>query len=236
MNRPRAILLDAGNTLIFADRARILELYRAEGVESDESRVFRAELEARAELAARVEEGAVGTEPHLWRDYFVTLFRRSGVPEEALDAVGRRLRDAHHRDHLWTHVEPGTGAALEALLERGYRLAVISNADGRVEGVLERTGLRDYMEFVLDSAVVGVEKPDPRIFHEGLRRLGLVAEEALYVGDLYPVDVVGARNAGMDALLLDPSGVLAYPVPRIPSVRDLPGWLDRPDPRGTPGG
>jgi FMN phosphatase YigB (HAD superfamily) len=80
MERPRAILFDAGNTLVFADRARILELYRAEGVESDEERIFRAELKARAELASRVRDGIVGTEPHLWRAYFRTLFRESGVP------------------------------------------------------------------------------------------------------------------------------------------------------------
>ncbi len=221
----KAILLDAGNTLIFADRARILEMYRAEGVESDTATLVRAELEARAELAARVEAGAVGTEPHLWREYFLTLFRRSGVPEGALDAVGRRLREEHHRDHLWTHVEPGTEGALQALLDAGYRLAVISNADGRVEAVLESAGLRPYLEFVVDSEIVGFEKPDPRIFHEGLRRLALPAAEALYVGDLYPVDVVGARGVGMDAVLLDPSGTLDYPVPRIPSILDLPGWL-----------
>jgi HAD superfamily hydrolase (TIGR01509 family) len=221
----RAVLLDAGNTLVFADRKRILEMYRAEGVESDEDRIFRAELEARAQLATRVEAGAVGTEPHLWKEYFLTLFRGSGVPEEALEAVGRRLRDEHHRDHLWTHVEPGTPEALEALLGAGYRLAVISNADGRVEAVLESAGLTPYLEFVVDSGIVGFEKPDPRIFREGLRRLGLPASEALYVGDLYPVDVVGARGVGMDAVLLDPSGTLDYPVPRIPSILDLPGWL-----------
>jgi HAD superfamily hydrolase (TIGR01549 family) len=225
MPLPRAILFDAGNTLIFADRARILDMYLAEGVTSDEFRIVQAELEARARLSARVEAGAAGTEPHLWRDYFETLFRRSGVPDRVLDAVGRRLRDEHRRDHLWTHVEPGTGAALERLLDEGYRLGVISNADGRVEAVLERTGLRRHLEFVVDSGVVGFEKPDPRIFREGLRRLALPAEETLYVGDLYPVDVVGARGVGMQALLLDPSGALEYPVDRIPSVLDLPEWL-----------
>lgn len=225
--RPRAILFDAGNTLVFADRLRILELYRAEGVESDEERIFRAELQARAELASRVRDGIVGTEPHLWRTYFQTLFRESGVPPSAMDAVGRRLVATHAEDHLWTLVEPGTAEALTSLLDAGYRLAVISNADGRMESALERVGLRRYMEFVVDSGVVGVEKPDPRIFLEGLRRLGLPAAEALYVGDLYPVDVVGARGVGMEAVLLDPSGELTWPVPRIPSVLELEAWLSR---------
>jgi len=72
---------------------------------------------------------------------------------------------------------------------------------------------------------VGFEKPDTRIFEEGLRRLGLPGPDALYVGDLFPVDVVGARRAGMQALLLDPSESLDLPVHRIRSVGELPAWL-----------
>lgn len=222
----RAILFDAGNTLVFADHARLLDLFEAEGVVSDEGRVHAAELVARSELTARIEEGAVGTEPHLWKGYFQTLFRGSGVPEERLEAVGRRLREAHAREHLWTRVEPDLSITLEALLDQGVRLAVISNADGRMEQALERAGVRRYLEFVVDSGLVGVEKPDPAIFSLGLDRLGVPAREALYVGDLYPVDVVGARRVGMGAVLLDPGDTQGdRPVDRLPSVTHLPRWL-----------
>jgi putative hydrolase of the HAD superfamily len=231
---PRAILLDAGNTLVFADQKRIFRIYSEVGVRGDEARFQQAELVARHQLSHRVQEGATGTEPHLWREYFLTLFRRSGIPEDALDRVGERLVEEHRRSHLWTRVEAGTGEALDLLLAEGYRLGVISNADGRMESVLERTGLRSRVEFVVDSQEVGVEKPDPAIFHEGIRRLGLPAREVLYVGDLYPVDVVGARSAGLQALLLDPSGRLEHPVDRIPSVLQLPDYLRR-FPRRRPG-
>jgi putative hydrolase of the HAD superfamily len=223
---PRAVVFDAGNTLIFADRARIFEIYRDFGVEADEARFVSAELLARTELAARVESGATGTEAHIWKDYFLTLFRESGVPDNALAGVGARIQASHAASHLWTHVEPGTREALETLRDAGYRLAVISNADGRVEAVLRQVGLRDPFEFVVDSALVGYEKPDPRIFEEGLRRLGLQGSETAYVGDLFPVDVVGARRVGMQALLLDPAGTLDLPVHRIRSVGELPRWLE----------
>lgn len=225
-SRPRAILFDAGNTLVFAHRERLLDLYQAEGVASDEDRLVAAELKARAELASSVRDGLKGTEPELWRQYFITLFTESGVPEALLPAVGRRVQEVHAEEHLWNWAEPGTTDVLETLLDAGYRLGVISNADGRMEAVLEAAGLRPYLEFVVDSHKVGAEKPDPRIFHEGLRRMDVAAAEALYVGDLYPVDVVGARGVGMDALLLDPSGVLEWPAPRIPSVLELPTWLE----------
>jgi putative hydrolase of the HAD superfamily len=170
----------------------------------DVAAVRAAERVARGLLHDAIRDGHAGTEPEVWRGYFERLFRESGVPEEGLAAVGRRVRDVHARDHLWTWVEDGTEEVLETLAGEGYRLAVISNADGRVERILEDVGLRRHFEFVLDSEVVGVEKPDPAIFHQACRRLELGPDRCLYVGDLYPVDYVGARGAGMEAVLLDP--------------------------------
>jgi len=221
-----AVLLDAGNTLVFADRERVARIYREAGVRWQDERWVHSELVAREQLSRRVEEGHVGTEPHLWGEYFRTIFRLSGVPDQAAQEIGERLREEHRRDHLWTHVEEGTHEALRSLLESGYRLGVISNADGRMEEVLVRTGLRDLLEFVVDSEVVGVEKPDRRIFQEGARLLGLHPSRCLYVGDLYPVDVVGARRAGMEAVLLDPLDVLDAPVDRIRGVQELPRYLE----------
>lgn len=222
----RAILLDAGNTLLFVDPERVLRVLRDEGVEADRTAFREAEYRARRTLAGVVEDGHRGTEDHVWEHYFLTLFEECGVPPERMDVVGRRLQRMHRENHLWTHVEEGTHEALEALAGAGYRLAVVSNADGRVEDLLERAGLRSHLEFVVDSHAVGVEKPDPEIFRHALRRLGLEAGDCLYVGDLYPVDVVGAREAGLEAVLLDPFDRLEAPVDRIPSVTHLPAYLE----------
>jgi len=210
---------------VFADRERMGKIYRASGVRWDADLFVWAELRARENLARRVQDGHVGTEPHLWKTYFMEIFQDTGVPTGRLDDIGARLREEHARWHLWTHVEMGTAEALETLAREGYRLGVISNADGRMEEVLVQTGLRDLVEFVLDSEVVGVEKPEPEIFLAGAERMGLPTARCLYVGDLYPVDVVGARKAGMSAVLLDPAERLDFPVDRIPAVRDLPAYL-----------
>ena len=111
----------------------------------------------------------------------------------------------------------------QALRDAGYRLAVISNADGRVAGVLREVGLDPFFEFVLDSAVVGVEKPDPEIFREGCRRLELDPARCLYVGDLYPVDYLGATGAGLEAVLLDPLGVHRARAPTVGTLGELAG-------------
>jgi putative hydrolase of the HAD superfamily len=82
----------------------------------------------------------------------------------------------------------------------------VSNADGTVERGLTRAGLRGLLDDVVDSHVVGFEKPDPRIFAHALERSGAAPGTTLHVGDLYAADVVGARAAGLHALLLDPHG------------------------------
>ncbi len=153
--------------------------------------------------------------------YLETLLQSLGLADEA----GRRLAAGrvageHHRANLWSR--PGDGAVriLETLLSRGYRVAVVSNADGRVRGLLEAAGLARLLEFVLDSAEVGVEKPDPRIFHVATGRLELPPSTCAYVGDIYEIDVVGAERAGLAGILLGdapaPESVL-----RVPSLSSL---------------
>jgi putative hydrolase of the HAD superfamily len=96
-----------------------------------------------------------------------------------------------------------------------------------MEGLIEGAGIRDRFEFVMDSEIEGVEKPDSEIFLRACDRLALPPGECLYVGDLYPVDVLGARRAGLRALLLDPFGELDYPVDMLPDVSALPDYMEQ---------
>ena len=217
----RAVLFDAGNTLVYLDQVRMAGLFAESGVATDPERVRTAELQARVVLHTGLKEGQVGTEPELWHEYFVAFFRGSGVPEDLLDEVGMRLRDEHRRDHMWTGVEVGTTGALEKLRASGVRLAVISNADGRMAGVLERCGLTPYLDFVLDSETVGIEKPDAAIFLDACDRLALPPQECLYVGDLFEVDYVGSTRAGLQGLLIDPLGLHVGRAPRVAALPEL---------------
>lgn len=101
---------------------------------------------------------------------------------------------------------PGTHEMLDAVARAGWRLAVISNSDGRAEQNLRQQGLGPEFEFVLDSADVGMEKPDPRLFQMAARRLGLHPSACVYVGDVLSIDVEGALGAGFGAVLYDAYG------------------------------
>jgi len=141
------------------------------------------------------------------------------------DGVRQTLVENTQNSANWDQILPGTRETLDRI-RADYRIAVISNADGRIDQVLSRCGIADCFETITDSGIVGVEKPHAAIFAAALEAMQARADESLYVGDVYSVDFVGARNAGMDAVLLDVSGAYReQALPRVESLVDLETWL-----------
>jgi putative hydrolase of the HAD superfamily len=108
--------------------------------------------------------------------------------------------------------------ALEELRGRGLRLVVVSNWDCSLPEWLDRAGVGPLVDGAVSSAVVGEAKPAPAVFEAGLRLAGCDAAEALFVGDSVENDVLGARAAGLRAVLVDRAG---EPPPGIEGVRSL---------------
>jgi putative hydrolase of the HAD superfamily len=203
----RAAFFDAGGTLVHPDYRRVgAALQRTVGRAPSP-----AELEA-AEYAGReAVERAMAADPDLrddarWPVHFRGALASLGFTSEELVRAAPGIRAEHQRANLWTAVTPGAAAALASLRARGVTVACISNSNGTVAALLEQVGLGEVLDFVVDSGSVGVEKPDPAIFRLALERAGVEATAALHVGDLFEVDVVGARRAGIEPVLLDPLG------------------------------
>jgi len=206
-----AVFLDAGNTLVSIDFDRVSGELAALGLGCAPMAVRRAEAAARPAVSRFVAERSTeGTDT--FHFYLRAILRSlepiasAGAPalEEAASHLAVRLRFPGESHRLWRFVLPGVPEALGDLREMGLRLLVVSNSDGSIERGLAELGLRPYFTAVVDSAVVGFEKPDPRIFEHALERAGVLGARALHVGDLYHADVTGARAAGVNALLLDP--------------------------------
>ncbi len=96
--------------------------------------------------------------------------------------------------------------ALTDLKDRGLILGLISNVDRDMTPLLNELGLTPLLQVVVTSQDVGSSKPQPEIFREALRQAGVQASEAIYVGDQYEIDIIGANNAGMNGVLLDRGG------------------------------
>ena len=113
--------------------------------------------------------------------------------------------------------------ALTDLKGRGIIVGLISNVDRDISTLFGELGLTSLLQVVMTSQDVGCNKPQPEIFRKALRRAGVEASEAIYVGDQYQVDVVGANKAGIKGLLLDRGGCLEETTdcPMIPSLSQV---------------
>jgi HAD superfamily hydrolase (TIGR01662 family) len=161
--------------------------------------------------------------------YFNLVLRHAGVEQDAgTDAALAELREYHKGENLWEHVEPDVEPALAALRARGLRLVVVSNANGRLRHLFDRLQLTRWFDHLLDSHEWGVEKPDPRLFHLALEQAKADPARTVHVGDLFHVDVMGARRAGLrDAVLFDMAGLYeGVDCPRVRSFAALVEWID----------
>jgi putative hydrolase of the HAD superfamily len=121
---------------------------------------------------------------------------------------------------------PGAAAALAALRSAGLRLAVASNFDHRLAGILEALDLLSFFERVWGPAEAGAQKPEPAFFTGLVARLGLPASAVVHVGDDPEQDVAAARRAGLRAIALEPPATLADLPARIRALEDeRPGAL-----------
>ena len=224
------VFLDAGGVLVHPSWRRVSETLARHGVQIASDALAWAEPRAMRELDEATLIGTTDDKARGWL-YFNLVLRHAGVPlSETTDAALAELREYHDRESLWEHVEPEIEPALARLRANGLRLVVVSNANGRLRHLFARLGLAQWFDVLLDSHEWGVEKPDPRLFHAALDASGASADRTVHVGDLYHVDVAGARRAGLrDAVLFDVADL--YPdvdCPRVRTLGALVDWLETP--------
>jgi putative hydrolase of the HAD superfamily len=215
----QTVFLDAGGVLVGPNWSRVSATLARNGVAIPAASLAEAEPRAKKRLDTGETIQATNDEQRGWT-YFNLVLTEAGVPlTEATAAALADLRAYHQQSNLWETVPDEVPASLAALRARGLRLVVVSNANGRLHHAFERLGLTAAMDFVFDSHEEGVEKPDPRFFQIALERSGADARTTIHVGDLYHVDVVGARAAGITPVLLDSAGL--YPECDCLRVRSL---------------
>lgn len=220
--RIETVLLDAGGVLVFPNWDRVSEILTRHGIGVPAAALRAAEPQAKFAIDSAYSISTTNDADRGSR-YFHLTFDGAGVPagivrQPALDELW-----AYHQEfNLWEQVGPDVFPTLEQLRAAGLTLAIASNANGVLERMFTRVGLTPYFHAICDSHVEGVEKPDPRFFQIVLERAGGRPEAAMHVGDLYYVDVMGARSAGIRPLLLDPDGRYRdFDAPRISSLKEL---------------
>jgi putative hydrolase of the HAD superfamily len=211
MNSSRPIttvLFDAGGTLVHVDHGFLQQTLRQAGIAVSRRAVREAECASKVAIDRRMQAAETDTDETRRHPYFAALLRKLGVAAEKSDQILQHIETEHRRHNLWRVRLPSTPRVLASLQERGLQLGVVSNSDGRIFSVLDRCGIANFFQVIVDSHEVGVEKPDPRIFQFALDKMQAHPEQSMYVGDIYSIDVVGAERAGIQPVLID--GVGAY--------------------------
>ena len=193
-----AIFFDAGRTLLYAHPS-VGELYARAAAR--QGRVVDAKTMEAAftETWRRNDHEHIGME--FWRrTVYATMERVGGVPNP--EACFQELWRVFADPEVWRLYDDVLDS-LAALTARGYKLAVLSNWDRRLRGLIEGTELHRHFDALIISEEVGVEKPDRKIFETALAAMDVAPDRALHVGDSYREDYLGARAVGMHAILLD---------------------------------
>lgn len=198
---------------------RIAETLAAHGVAVTAEALAAADPHARRQLDDARLIGTTTDASRGWT-YFDLVLARAGVaPSPATAAALGELHAYHTASNLWEHLPGAVVPAVQALRDQRLRLVVVSNANGTLRAHLDRLGVTHCFDHILDSADEGVEKPDPRFFEIALSRSGARKETTIHVGDLYHVDVAGARAAGLRGVLFDEADL--RPDADCPRVRTL---------------
>ena len=229
------VFLDAGGVLVFPNWDRISAALRARGVVVAPNALAAAEPYAKRQLDDTLTVQSTNDRERGWL-YFNLVLERAGVtPNDATAAALAELHTYHQASNLWEHMPGDVLPALRDLKSLGLQLVIVSNANGTVEAVAKRLGLMECVGCVLDSFVEKVEKPNPAFFEIALRRVGARRETTVHLGDMFAVDVVGARAAGIRPVLLDAADLYQdQDCTRVQSLSEFVQRVKRGE-LGTPG-
>jgi len=208
----RAVFFDVGNTLLYpypsvSEVCR--EILAAAGYARDLSAIdeLMPLVDAYYEDRYRADDTFWTNEEEtssVWVGMYSLLCRRLGIEDRATD-LARQVYDEFGKSERWRAYDDVV-PALQRLRSRGIATGVISNWDGRLQRILAQMGLAQELDTVVSSADVGIRKPDPRIFELACERLDVRVGEAAHVGDHHYSDILGAKAAGLQAILVDRHG------------------------------
>jgi HAD superfamily hydrolase (TIGR01549 family) len=223
--RYTTVFLDAGGVMITPNFPRLAEALARRGIlaPADALAGFEPRVKQELDHAPTIQSTDDRGRGYV---YFDRILELAGIPPSPVtaDAI-EELVSFNDYEGAFDVVTPGAAESLKRLKDAGCRLVVVSNSNGRVRRILRRTGLEPHVDIVVDSHEEGVEKPDPRIFEIALARSRADRSATIHCGDIYHIDVAGARAAGLPAVLLDSAWL--YTDADCPRVRSLPEFAAR---------
>ena len=229
----RAILFDLDGTLRY-NRPRFNDILAKYAIEygAGDTRENRCRAErwlhyywAQSADVQRDIETYGDASPAFWENHtrrYLLAYGHAPDQAEKMAAEVYQRMNVEYQPQPW--IPPEVFDVLQHLRETGLLLGVVSNRSHPLDDELEMFGLKGYIDLMLSAGEVNSWKPDAGIFLEAVLRLQVKPDETLYVGDNYYADVIGARNAGLHPVLLDPDGV--FPEVECDVIRKLQDLIE----------
>jgi len=202
------VTFDFGQTLAELDFEFLALRARAFGAELDPDAARKANVTAWDAYGAAKSLGHA----RAWQAMMLEFLRAGGVrpksaPEEPeyAEKIGQMLWDAQPLKNLWRKSIPGMFELVRELTAKEIPIGIISNSEGRLAELLEELGQSAPFRIIVDSGRLGIDKPDRRIFEHAAQALAIPISEIVHVGDAWEADVIGARNAGAQAIWFAPT-------------------------------
>jgi putative hydrolase of the HAD superfamily len=170
-------------------------------------------------------------EYYRWRDdnlketpvsqVFRKILTDCGYPNIPDEHVHQALADLYSVTEAHWQIEADALATLTELRSLGYHIGLISNAgyDEDVQILIDKAGLRPYLEFIITSAASGIRKPHPHIFQLALDHFGVRPEQAVMVGDFLEADVKGANELGIHSVWITRRVDIANAQKHLPTLQ-----------------
>ena len=204
----RAVFFDVGGTLVTSDLGHLDLLHQALlaiGYKVTRDKVVSANDMARRAVARRRRRHAdrmdTGAASRMWLEHLTAALDLDLAPDDLERELASAIRMVETTSP--ESLDPDAHDLLAGLKRRGFRLGVISNWGEDLPEYLASFGLSRYFEVIIASEAVGTAKPHREIFLRGLSALDVGPQHAVHIGDDYWADVVGARNIGIQPVLVD---------------------------------
>ena len=155
-----------------------------------------------------------------WLKYARRHLERLGAPQDYLEELSMIISEKMEVSYQpENYVSEDVLPTLKILKESGFPLGLITNRTNSITSLLEELNLDNIFDVTFTAGEVGYWKPDPRLFQYALQIMKIESGAAVYIGDNYFADVLGARAAGLVPVLFDPNGI--YPAPGCSVIRAI---------------
>ncbi|MGV7221440.1 MAG: HAD-IA family hydrolase [Nitrospinales bacterium] len=223
----KAVFFDVGGTLLRVHPsvgdvyAHYSKVYGFSGTAQELNFRFGTEWKKMGGMESLGATKGVEAEKKFWSDLVYKVFEMSGGLRD-FDEFFECVYDAFRSKEHWRVFEDVLDSGiLQHLKSRGVKLGVVSNWDSRLPQILGSMELAQYFDFILASTVIGSAKPDSFIFEEAIRLSGFSPGEACHIGDEIKADYHGARQVGIDSIIIDRKETHQKDIVTIKSFNEL---------------